>query len=83
MLVQDGGRSVLQTRPDWLWSTPSPLVSYPEEKRPRRKADNSPPSNAEVKNEWSIPLLPLYAFMVWAGTTLRCGNRCTTAVRKQ
>jgi hypothetical protein len=33
--------------------------SYPGVKRPGREADNSPPSNAEVKNGGAIPPLPL------------------------
>jgi len=27
-------------------------VSFPGVKRPRRKADHSPPSSAEIKNAW-------------------------------
>jgi len=34
-------------------------------KRPRREADHSPPSSAEVKNVWSISPLPQYVFMAW------------------
>jgi hypothetical protein len=34
-------------------------------KRPRREADHSPPSNAEVKNAWSYTSTPQYAFMAW------------------
>jgi hypothetical protein len=34
-------------------------------KRPRREADHSPPSNAEVKNMWSYTSSPLYIFMAW------------------
>ena len=30
-------------------------------------ADHSPPSNAEVNNEWNHTSVPLYAFMVWTG----------------
>jgi hypothetical protein len=32
--------------------------------------DHLPPSGAEVKNEWSCTLLPLYVFMVCMGTVL-------------
>ena len=32
-------------------------------KRPRSKADHSPPPSTEVKNEWSYICIPLYAFM--------------------
>jgi len=34
-------------------------------KRPRREADQSPPSSAEVKSTWSYASAPQYAFMVW------------------
>jgi hypothetical protein len=34
-------------------------------KRPRREADYSPPSNAEVKNAWSYTSTPQYVFMAW------------------
>jgi hypothetical protein len=37
---------------------------------PVGEVDHSPPSNAEVKNEWSSTSSPLYAFMVWTGTTI-------------
>jgi hypothetical protein len=45
-------------------------------KRPRREADHSPPSSAEVKNAQSYTSAPQYAFVVWCqvkrstGTTL-------------
>jgi len=31
---------------------------FPSVKQPRREADQSLPSSAEVKNEWTIPPLP-------------------------
>jgi hypothetical protein len=34
-------------------------------KRPRREADHSPPSSAEVKNAWSYTSTPQYVFMAW------------------
>jgi hypothetical protein len=34
-------------------------------KLPGREANHSPPSSAEVKNEWSYTSASLYAFMVW------------------
>jgi len=37
--------------PDRLWGPPIPWV--PGEKWPGRKVNHSPPSSAEVKNEWS------------------------------
>jgi len=49
-------------RQDRLWA-PSSLVfnayrhSLPEVKRPRREADHSPSSSANVKNEWGYTLL--------------------------
>jgi hypothetical protein len=45
-------------RPDRLWGPPSPLFngyrgSFPGLQRPGREVNHSPPSSAEVKNEWS------------------------------
>jgi hypothetical protein len=34
-------------------------------KLPRRVADHSPPSNADVKNAWSYTFTPQYVFMAW------------------
>jgi hypothetical protein len=34
------------------------------------EADHSPPSRAFIKNGGAVPLLALYAFMVWTGTNL-------------
>jgi hypothetical protein len=34
-------------------------------KRLGREADHSPPSSAEVKNEWSYTSTPRYIFMAW------------------
>jgi hypothetical protein len=34
--------------------------------------DRCPPSCVRVKNEWSIPLVPLYAFMAWSVKWLDC-----------
>jgi hypothetical protein len=34
-------------------------------KRPRREAEHSPPSSAEIKNKWSYNSTPQYAFTVW------------------
>jgi hypothetical protein len=34
-------------------------------KRPRREADHSPPTSAEIKNAWSYIYTPKYAFMAW------------------
>jgi hypothetical protein len=33
--------------------------------RPKREADHSPPSGAEVKNVWSYTSTPQYVFMAW------------------
>jgi len=43
---------------------------FPKLKRPGSEADRSSPSRAEVKNEWSIPLHPLYTLMAWKGTNV-------------
>jgi hypothetical protein len=42
-----------------------PGVLSPGLKRPGREADNSPPTNAEVKKMWIYTSTPPYAFMVW------------------
>jgi hypothetical protein len=34
-------------------------------KRPRREADHSPPSSAEVTNAWSYTSAPQYVFTAW------------------
>ena len=39
------------------------VLSLPRLKRPRRKADHSPPSSVEVENEWSYTSISLHAFM--------------------
>jgi hypothetical protein len=39
--------------------------SFPGVKRPGRETDHSPPSSAEVKNEWSHISTSQYAFMAW------------------
>lgn len=55
---------------DWLWDL---LASYPkvtedcfpEVKWLGREADQSPPSNAEIKDLWSNTSTLPYSFMVW------------------
>jgi hypothetical protein len=37
--------------------------SFPGVKRPGRKADHSPPTNAEVKKMWIYTSTPPYVFM--------------------
>jgi hypothetical protein len=39
--------------------------SLPGVKRPERKIDHSPPTNAEVKNEWNYKSTPPYVFTAW------------------
>jgi len=61
--------------PDQLWIPPSLLFndylgSFLEVKQPGHETDHSPPTIAEIKNEWNyIPIAP-YAFMVWTGSAL-------------
>jgi hypothetical protein len=49
---------------DRLWSPPQPPIQWVpgalflEVKRPKRDADHSPPSSAEVKNKWSYTSTP-------------------------
>jgi hypothetical protein len=57
-------------RPHRLWGPPSLLfsdygVSFRGVKLPWHKVNHSSPSGTEVKNEWSYPLFPLYAFFAW------------------
>ena len=40
---------------------------FPGVKPPVRRVDDSPPSSAEVKNEWSYISTPLYALPSWRG----------------
>jgi hypothetical protein len=42
-----------------------PAVLSPGVKRPRREADHSPATSAEVKNAWSYTSTPQYVFMAW------------------
>jgi hypothetical protein len=51
-------------RPDRLWGLPSLLsTGYREVKRPKREADHSPPTSAEVKKTWIYTSTPPYVFM--------------------
>jgi hypothetical protein len=58
-------------RPERLWGPLSLLSSgywgglSSGVKRPGGKADHSPPSSPEVKNEWSCTPNPQYVFMEW------------------
>jgi len=52
--------------PDWLRAH----ISFLGVKWPGYDIDHSSPSRARAKNEWNLPLLPLYAFIVWKETTL-------------
>jgi hypothetical protein len=57
--------------PDGLWGPPSLLffgcgrLLSETVKRPGRKADYLPPTNAEVKNTWIYSSNPPYVFMAW------------------
>jgi hypothetical protein len=50
------------TQPPIRWV---PAIRSPSIKRPRREADHSPSSSAEVKNEWSYTSIPPYVSMAW------------------
>jgi hypothetical protein len=62
----DGARDFLPLRifqpapTQWIHT-----VSFPEERRPEREADNPSPSRAKVKNELSYTSTPQYAFILW------------------
>jgi hypothetical protein len=62
-LFTTGSRTVVgTTQPPIQWV---PGALFLEVKRPRREADHSPPSSAEVKNAWSYTSTPQYVFMAW------------------
>jgi len=61
---------------DWLWDLLAsyPKVngdSFPEVKWLGHEADQSPPSNAEIKDLWSYTSTLPYFFMVWCLTKYR------------
>jgi hypothetical protein len=61
--------------PDQLWIPPSLLLndylgSFLEVKQPGHEMDHSPPTSAEIKNEWDYIPIAANAFMVWTGTAL-------------
>jgi hypothetical protein len=43
---------------------------FPDAEGPERDIDQSPPSSAEVKNDWNYTSAPPYVFTAWTGTTL-------------
>jgi hypothetical protein len=49
---------------------PGPLAKVTGVKQPRREADHSRLSGAEVKNEWSYPSVPPYALLTCTGTAV-------------
>jgi hypothetical protein len=57
--VKTGSGGQLAPYPMGKWAVCSGI------KRPKREADNSPPSSAEVKNAWSYTSIPPYVFMAW------------------
>jgi hypothetical protein len=63
-----------KNRPERLWSVPNLLFnvyrrSFPGLKWQVREVDHSLPSSAELRMSGAMPLLPLYVFMSWTGTT--------------
>jgi len=61
--------------PDWLWGSPSLLLnmyqgSFLGLKWLKSEFNYSPPSGAKVRMSGAVPVLPLYAFMVWIGKAL-------------
>ena len=57
--------------PDWLFGPTVLLFTavprfFLVVKQPGREVNHSPPSGAEVKNEWCYTSPPLYVFMQWA-----------------
>jgi hypothetical protein len=61
---RDKNFSLLQNHPDQLWGAPSLTVGgFQGVKKPERE-DHSPPSSAEVKNEWGYIFAPLICLTV-------------------
>jgi len=61
--------------PDWFWGSPSLLLnmyhgSFLGLKWLKPEFNYSPPSGAKVRMSGAVPVLPLYAFMVWIGKAL-------------
>jgi hypothetical protein len=50
----------IQPPNQWVPGAVTPGVKWPG-----RKADHSPPSSADVKNEWSYNSAPPYVFLAW------------------
>jgi hypothetical protein len=71
-------------RPDRFWDPlRSPIQFVPRTiflgvKRPRREADHSPPTIAEVKNKWISTSTPPYVYMVWCLISYAQGQLCLT-----
>jgi hypothetical protein len=69
--IADIGREFFSSppHPDHLWGPPSLIISngyrglFPGSKVIGREADHSPPSSAEVKNEWSYTSTHPYVFV--------------------
>jgi hypothetical protein len=60
LLFTTASRTALgPTQPPIQWIPGIPSLG------PRREADHSPPSSAEVKNVWSYTSTPHYVFMAW------------------
>ena len=72
-------RLVFPKRPDRL-QDPHRLLfnecagSFPGVKRPQHQVDHSPPSSAEVKNEWSYTSIFISAFRRGRGKLYLCGR---------
>lgn len=54
------------TQPPSQWT----MGLFPGDKVMVHADYQSPPSNADIKSEWSYTCAPLHAFMAWAGTIL-------------
>jgi hypothetical protein len=78
---QEQGIFLVSKNVDRLWGSHSFLFNgyphfflevmctwvFPDIKQPGHEVNHSLTSSSEVKNEWRLPLLPLYVFKAWTG----------------
>jgi hypothetical protein len=64
----ESGPALGPTQPALQWAPRDLSLGV---KRPKREADNSPPSNADIKNAWSYTPILQYAFMAWFSVKVR------------
>ena len=58
------------TRKNIICTSEAWLPNFPGEKHPGHGVSHSPPSSAEVNDEWRYTSIPPITFMAWTGTLL-------------